>query len=435
MRFFHLSTIKKDQTFLFILCQGSGYGGQGWCVDFSGHRGGCNCSINPFYEKPVSIGAVEKCVNGQSICESPCTLRNVSDRDVGIMSCLADNGAECECPSEPSENSVEIELFLVEFERKEMLPLFAEEDRSEIVKVFNKFVGMDYTFMYVRSIEYSVPLSEDTLAIVYQSPHEGFASKNTDSILTKGTIDCQDESSRGCEELCQIIKDNAFHIISSLFSIHQSGENSIPRWAEIGFSAPKCGNLIEADKGIPPSNTSSFAVCMADGITGSAVAGESCSFPFVLNGVTFWECVKDNRVESGTEVPLHDSMNQGWCITKTGAWGGCLCGPFSSPPTPEPEVDSVSPEILDVVPECDTNGIGSAPAGERCNFPFIYQGIIHFECVGNGWGGEGFCETESGLFGGCKCSPNFTPSAAPTGDDSLACVTNGIGFCYERRAM
>ena len=103
------------------------------------------------------------------------------------------------------------------------------------------------------------------------------------------------------------------------------------------------------------------------------------------------------------------------------AWGGCDCtGIVTEKPTPTvTETPTFEP------PQCETNGQGAADEGTKCAFPFTENGVVHYKCVGTGYGGEGYCLNGDGLKGGCKCSATLAPTSSPFSGPK--CVTNGRG--------
>ena len=77
---------------------------------------------------------------------------------------------------------------------------------------------------------------------------------------------------------------------------------------------------------------------------------------------------------------------------------------------------------------CITNGLGDAPKGKFCDFPFSFKGVERNACVGassGAYGPEGWCLTSNGWKGGCDCVGSTTsPTAGGTGAPSQMPTTN-----------
>lgn len=189
---------------------------------------------------------------------------------------------------------------------------------------------------------------------------------------------------------------------------------------------------------------------------GTAPAKSKCKFPFTYQGKTYTSCTTAGR-----------SKYEAWCMTSSpGQWGYCDCRRYTTwQGTAGPEEKCVFPFYVggkwyqDCMPAkiisnkltyaCDsgrcrgnmpngvcsvdklyrgrwgacqprgwrptslatsqrlTNGQGPAKAGTKCVLPFYYHGRWHYNCVGDAYGGYGWCSTTSKFtksknWGGCR---------------------------------
>jgi len=126
--------------------------------------------------------------------------------------------------------------------------------------------------------------------------------------------------------------------------------------------------------------------------------GHDCIFPFVWQGVPFYECTK-----------FDSSNGKHWCATKT---KGGEAVEYSDC---ELFLDNSCYEFED--PPCTT--VAGPQSAATCVFPFTYNGVTHYECAYWPWGGrrqEGthWCSTKTdrndnhvngqGNYGFCDCS-------------------------------
>jgi hypothetical protein len=154
-------------------------------------------------------------------------------------------------------------------------------------------------------------------------------------------------------------------------------------------------------------NPGTWAYCDCDRYTtwkGVAGAGEKCAFPFKLRGKWHYDCIKGRELSNNLKYPCYDSPTgfcrstypNGVCSIDTlyqGRWGSCQ---------PRGERPTVANN------QRYTNGQGPAKGGLKCVFPFFYKGQWIDNCIGDAYGGFGWCSLQTimtkrhGLWGGCR---------------------------------
>ena len=411
-------------------CVGVGYGGQGWCKTRTGERGGCSCKgvylPAPAVNHPDD--AQKLCLDTGEACATPCLFSKANNK----LQCNGKSGYSCPCTIKP--NAVGDQLMFTAWVRSSTL---SEQDMAHFTDDMERFVG---AAIHVNDVH--VGSRPEGLSVYAEL--NALAGEGNDGFHIQGFIPCDRET---CAALCVALNDTIGDLIQTVPTA----------WSGLGLTAEGC-------KLVAPSPSEPFAPVPCSTIGGgSAGEGDPCVTECsgaVLDGEQEWcftagykwgycscgplaasvggdnervhvgqpstTCATNGFGEAPAEEPcafpfyyrglLHSSClgsgfgGEGFCKTGSGLIGGCACRISAEPRFTQ-------------LPECVTNGIGTSPEGSLCAFPFSYKGVIVSECVGDGYGGAGWCYDANGNRGGCDCSRHSLLNEGP----SAVCKTNGRG--------
>lgn len=135
-----------------------------------------------------------------------------------------------------------------------------------------------------------------------------------------------------------------------------------------------------------------WAFCDCDRFTnwkGPAGPNTKCAFPFKKNGKWYDKCIDPMEFSKTLTYACHSApggrcagnMPGGVCSTDTlykGSWGAC-------------QARGLAP--TQAHSQRKTNGQGDSPGGVDCVFPFYYKGTWNHNCIGDAFGGFGWCST------------------------------------------
>jgi hypothetical protein len=145
-----------------------------------------------------------------------------------------------------------------------------------------------------------------------------------------------------------------------------------------------------------------WAYCDCDRYTtwqGNVGPGLQCKLPFKKNGVWHDDCIAHDKFAPNLRYldshgrKLKGNMPNGVCSVDAifkGRWAAC-------------QSRGLHPSIAQVARF--TNGQGSALAGTKCTFPFFFKNVWTFNCIGDAYGGFGWCATTTifkDAWGGCR---------------------------------
>ena len=409
-------------------CIGAGYGGQGWCLTKDGQRGGCSCSgvYLPADESHRAEEAKTSCLDTGEDCNTPCQFSKANDK----LQCSGQSGDKCPCVIKPNLSgkyaTIDAWIQVVEITADEL-----EKFASQIKRLSGEVLHIG-----------SVLRGERPTGLSVYKEHGLSPDASANSYIIKGFLTC---GSHSCSDLCIALNDTLDELLESIpsqwsaFGLTVEGcalanVPRISRFSDVPCSTIGGGNAAEGEpcqtecggavlegeqewcfttgykwgycscgpmaghrvesaiQGGEPSTS-----CWTNGF-GEAPAEEPCVFPFHFRGVTYSSCLGSGF------------GGEGFCRTKAGLIGGCACRIDAEP-------------SFSRLPECITNGLGTSPEGSACAFPFSYKGAVVTECVGDGYGGEGWCLDADGNRGGCDCSRHSLLKKSSTAD----CRTNGRG--------
>jgi hypothetical protein len=145
-----------------------------------------------------------------------------------------------------------------------------------------------------------------------------------------------------------------------------------------------------------------WAYCDCDRYTtwqGTVGPAQECKFPFKKNGKWHYDCIPATKFSNILKYPCDQgectgNMPNGVCSVDSlyqGRWGACH---------PRGQVPSAATQFR------YTNGQGPAKGGVQCALPFFYKGSWIKDCLGDAYGGYGWCATTTTFgkaqWGGCR---------------------------------
>ncbi|KAF8057891.1 PRY3 [Scenedesmus sp. PABB004] len=131
-----------------------------------------------------------------------------------------------------------------------------------------------------------------------------------------------------------------------------------------------------------------------------SVSGFACSLPFVLGGVSRWDCVSNDTDASGGSdgAASGAGLAAGDASAVVGALGACPL---------------VTGEWAVCAPAAPANASSATLGGGRCALPFASFGTLHHACTSASNGSAGLCKDSSGAWQACLAERTGAVSGRP----------------------